>query len=215
MNPTFRRQLLITFIPAVAILIAIAAANVFFQVSILRLTRDVAHIAQIHPLSGFLSNVGALLWCATASICAFAAMTVRRTELKDKFWFLFYSALLSAYLLFDDFFVFHDVLAPLHLGLHEIVVYAAIAFAVLIYLMKFWRTILGTNYGFFVLALGFLSASVMIDVFVDPGRSGLRQWQFFLEDGAKFLGIASWFSYYVRTSYEFLIRACSLPKTPI
>jgi hypothetical protein len=207
MNPIFKRQLLVTFIPAVSILIAIALANVFFQVNILGLTRDVAHTAEIHPLTGFLSNVGALLWCATAAICAFAAMTVRGSELKDKFWFLFISAILSAYLLFDDFFLFHDDLAPRYLGLDEKVVYAALAFAVLIYLVKFWRTILRTNYGFFVLALGFLSASVMIDVFVDPGRSGLRHWQFFLEDGAKFLGIASWCSYYVRTSYQFVIRS--------
>jgi hypothetical protein len=83
------------------------------------MTRDIAAIAKIHPLSGFLSNLGILLWCAAASICSFAAMTLRKIKPRDIFWFLLSSAVLSAYLMFDDLFQFHEELAPTYLGLNE------------------------------------------------------------------------------------------------
>jgi hypothetical protein len=37
------------------------------------MTNDTAAIARIHPIAGILSNLGVLLWCASASICLFAA----------------------------------------------------------------------------------------------------------------------------------------------
>lgn len=176
------------------------------------MTRDVNAIANLHPLAGVLSNLGILLWCVAASIPLFAAAVIRNAAPKNKVWFLFFSALLSGYLLFDDFFMFHEDLAYRYFGIDEIVVYAGIAISALIYFVAFRRTILlQTRFGVLVLALGFLATSVILDVFEVwlIERIGVGT-QFFLEDGAKWLGIASWCSYYVQTSYQFITSTFGL-----
>ena len=205
------RQLLITFIPSISILVAMAVVSVLFQVSMPDMTRDVTAIANIPPLSGVLSNLGVLLWCAAASICIFAAMTLRNVEPRDTFRFLLSSGLLSAYLLFDDFFLFHEDLASRYLGLNEKVVYAALGIAVSAYLIAFRRVILRTNFGVLLLALGFLATSVVIDDILEPlVLWRLGDWEYFFEDGAKWLGIACWCSYYVQTSYQLLVSTSGL-----
>ena len=69
MKTVSARQLLITFIPSISILVAMVVVRVLFKVSMAAMTRDVTAIANIHPFSGILSNLGILLWCAAASIC--------------------------------------------------------------------------------------------------------------------------------------------------
>lgn len=205
------RQFLVTFIPSIAILAAVVAMGMHLRVEMDVLTRDVAAIANIHPLSGVLSNLGILLWCAAASVCAFAAIAVRHVTPREGFRFLLSSALLSAYLLLDDLFLFHDELARRYLGLDQIVIYAALAVAVSVYLVAFRRVILRTNFGMLLLALGFLATSVVIDAIFEPWLARLGQWQYLIEDGAKWLGIACWCSYYVRTSHQLLVGAVRGP----
>ncbi len=213
MKTVSARQLLITLIPSILILVAMATVSVLFQVSMGAMTRDVTAIANIHPLSGILSNLGVLLWCAAASICAFAAMTLRNVKPRDTFWFLLSSALLSAYLLFDDFFQFHERLASRYLGLNEKVVFAALGVVVSAYLIAFRRVILRTNVGVLLLALGFLATSVVIDSILESWLSRqIGHWSYLFEDGAKWLGIASWCSYYVHTSHQLLVSTFGLPN---
>ena len=209
------RQLLITFIPSISFLVVMAVVSVLFQVSMPAMTGDVTALAKIHPLSGILSNLGVLLWCAAASICVFAAMVLRNVEPRETFWFLFSSALLSAYLLFDDFFLFHEELAFRYLGLNQKVVYAALGIAVCAYIIAFRRVLLRTKFGVLLLALGFLAASVVMDAILEPWLLRLGHWEYFFEDGAKWLGIASWCSYYVHTSYQLLVSTFGLPSNAI
>jgi len=199
-------QLLITFVPSLCMLAAMALAGVLFQVDMDVMTRDVTATANVHPLTGILSNLGILLWCAAASICAFAAVTLRNVKPGEAFRFLLCSALLSAYLLLDDFFLFHDELAPRYLGVDEKLVYAALGIAVSAYLIAFWRVILQTHFAVLLLALGFLGIAVVMDALLEPWLRRLGHWEYFVEDGAKWLGIAAWCSYYVRTSYQLVAR---------
>src|SRR6266545_2176521 len=147
MKTASTRQMLITFVPSISILVATAMVSVLFQVRMDAMFQDVAAFAKIHPLTGILSSLGILLWCAAASICFSAAMTLRKVKPRDTFLFLLSSALLSTYLLFDDLFQFHEALAPRYLGLNEKVVYAALGIAVSAYLVAFRRVILQTNFG--------------------------------------------------------------------
>ncbi|MBI4780345.1 MAG: hypothetical protein HY785_03375 [Oscillatoriophycideae cyanobacterium NC_groundwater_1537_Pr4_S-0.65um_50_18] len=202
MKTVFARRLFITFLPAVFVLTAIAAVSVTYQVQIPLMTRDVTAIADIHPLSGILSNLGILLWCAATSICLFSALTLWRVKSKRIFWFLLSSALLSMYLLFDDFFLFHEVLIARYLGLSEKIVYGVLGIAISSYLIVFRRVILRTDYVYLLLALGLLTSSVFIDAALERWIWQLDQWMFLLEDGIKWLGIASWCSYYVQTSFQ-------------
>jgi hypothetical protein len=198
-------QLLITFVPSLCMLAAMAVAGVLFQVDMDVMTRDVTATANVHPLTGILSNLGILLWCAAASICAFAAVTLRNVKPGEAFRFLLCSALLSAYLLLDDFFLFHDELAPRYLGVDEKLVYAALGIAVCAYLIAFRRLILRTHFAVLVLAVGFLGIAVVMDALLEPWLRRLGHWEYFFEDGAKWLGIAAWCSYYVRTSHQLVV----------
>lgn len=195
-------QLLMTFVPSLIVVAAMAAAGVLFDVNMDVMTRDIAATANLHPLTGVLSNLGVLLWSAAASICAFAAMALRNSRPREPFRFLLCSALLSAYLLLDDFFLFHDELAPRYLGVDEKLVYAALGIAVCAYLIAFRRVILQTHFAVLLLALGFLGIAVVMDALLEPWLRRLGHWEYFFEDGAKWLGIACWCSYYVRTSHQ-------------
>ena len=206
MKKMFIRQLLITGIPSICILIGIVMANIIFGIDFRLMTSDVTAIAKINPLSGILSNFGIILWCSAASVCFFAAIAIRNTGSKDSFWFLVYSGLLSAYLLFDDFFEIHEILAGHYVGIREIYTYMVLGMAVLIYLFIFRRIIWRTNFSFLLMAFVLLGSSVVTDVFQEWLMLRIGHWEFFIEEGFKWLGIACWCSYYVRISYHFVVE---------
>jgi len=203
----FIRQLLITGIPAILILAGVALVSILLDINLGLLTRDPTSIAEINPLSGILSNFGIIMWCTAAAVCFFAAAAIRNTESNDFFWFLFCSGLLSAYLLFDDFFQFHEILAGNHVGISEKFTYTAIGTAVLIYLFIFRKKILLTNFSFLLISFIFLASSVATDVFQSLLMLRVGHWEFFIEEGTKWLGIAFWCSYYVQTSYHLIANA--------
>ena len=116
-----------------------------------------------------------------------------------------FSGGLSSYLLFDDFFMFHEQLAPQFLGLSEHDIYMVLGVAVLSYLFSFRHVILQTNFFLLFLAVSFLSMSVATDT-VSPWLWRLLDWEYLLEDGFKWLGIVTWVAYFANTSYYFIVR---------
>jgi hypothetical protein len=196
------RQLLITGIPSILILAGVAVVSIILDINLGLLTRDPTSIAKINPLSGILSNFGIILWCSAASVCLFASIAIRKKKSNDWFWFLFCSGILSAYLLFDDFFQFHEILAGDHVGISEKFTYFSLGISVLIYLFIFRRNIWQTNYSFLVISFIFLACSVAADVFQRSLMLRVGHWQFFIEEGAKWFGIACWCSYYLHSSYH-------------
>ena len=169
------------------------------------MTQDPAAIGGIHPLSGFVSSLGVLLWCATAAICFFTAWTILNSKQGDTFRFLLFSAILTSYLMLDDLFQIHEELASEYLGLNEKIVTASLSIAILAHLITFRQIILRTNFSVLLLALGFFATSVAID----------QVWcrEYFYEDGTKLLGIACWCSYFAQTSYRFLVGAFNRPAS--
>lgn len=200
-------QFAITLIPAVIILLLAVILTKVMDNEISFYTRDVTSIAGIHPLAGFLSNLGIYLWCTSASICAFAAWLYWSHKEKHTFWFLFSSFLLSFYLMVDDAFLVHERLANSLFGVGEKAVILALGIAVLSYLIFFKNIILKTGYVIFVASLGFLAFSVLVDLFQTYLEQILGTWRILAEDGFKWLGIVFWCSYYVRTSYLFAVKA--------
>ena len=170
------------------------------------MTRDMAAIARIHPLSGILSSFGVLLWCATVSICLFGAMAIRRRNDRGKLGLLLSSAALSPSLLADDFFMIHDFLAPVYFRFHEHFIFMSLGAAVLMYLFAFRKIIFQTAFGGLLLALGFLSVSVVTDTVLEPWFRQLGDWHYLFEDGSKWLGIACWCGYYSSTSYKLVME---------
>ncbi len=202
----FTQKLLVVYSFAIAMLVAIAAASILFAINVPSFTVDVAAIAAIHPFVGLLSNLGIMLWCISAAAGFFAAMILRATGKTERFSFLFCSALLSTYLMLDDAFLFHEVLAHDFFGLSEKAVFLLLGIAVLCYLIGFIQNILRTRYAILVTAVGFLATSVFVDAILEPWLSQLGQWQFFIEDGAKWLGIVSWCIYHVSTAFDIVVQ---------
>ncbi|OXU14750.1 hypothetical protein [Sedimentisphaera salicampi] len=209
------KQLFITLIPSTLVLLGAMAASIFFQVSMPSMTRDVTAIANIHPLSGALSNLGMVLWCVSAAVCGFAAIILRGFKPIGTFWFLLCSSLLSAYLLVDDLFLIHEVLSPCYLGLCEEFVFSALGIVLIGYIIVFRRIIMQTHFGALFLSLGFLAASAVIDVIVELLFGHIGQWMFFFEDGAKWLGIAFWCSYFLHTSYHLLVNTLGINRNAV
>jgi hypothetical protein len=211
MNHVSTRQLLMTFVPAGLLLAVVGILGFGYGQDIGQLMREPTATAQLHPLTGAVSNLGILLWAASASIALFAGWVLRGTDRGDAPGFLISSACLSAYLCLDDFFQIHEDLIGRYVGIRERYVYVALAVAVLVYLVRYRRVIMATHYPMLIIAIGFLGASVAIDEVLEPWLERLGQGRIFIEDGSKWLGIAAWCSYYARTSFGLLSDALRAP----
>jgi len=203
MKPPSARNLLNTYVPPLLMLACIAAVSRIYHVSVSTMTADPAAVARFHPLTGVLSNLGVLVWCAAASICAFAAAALPRDERTSRH-FLLTTAALSSYLMSDDLFLLHENLMP-YLGMKETAIYALLAIAVCAYFLAFWRVILRTDVFFLLAAGAFLAGSAGIDAVLEAWLlRHIGHWEYFIEDGAKWLGIASWCRYCASASLHLL-----------
>jgi hypothetical protein len=188
------------YLPALAVVGAVAVAAVFFDVAIPSVTRDIADEAGVGPFTGALSNLGILVWCATAAVTLFAGAITSKLGEKRQASFLFCFGLLTLILLFDDLFMLHEELVPRYLGVPDALTYAALAGLTAASLIGFRDVIWRSEYLPLGLALGFFSFSVAVDV--TDGLSVGSDWMYLVEDGAKFLGIVSWAGYFVRHGYQ-------------
>jgi hypothetical protein len=208
------KSLYFTIFPAGLVLVAIAAFSAIQQVPVSDITRDPTAIANVHPLTGFLSNLGILLWCATASICLFASAVVSGNGERRTRSFLFFAFVLSAYLLLDDLFLIHESLAHRYLGVGEKTVILLSGLSLLAFLFVFRTEILSTNYMMLLIALVMFASSVIVDYFSVRALSGFERWVHLFEDGFKWMGIASWCGYFSRTSFDLVVRRLQGSEQP-
>ncbi len=188
------------------VLVAVALAAKFLQVNIINFLYDPATITNGHPLVGFLSNLGVLFWCAATCICLFTAVLLRTRGAREIYLFVLSAGIVSAILTLDDLFMFHDFdgLAKRYLGLGEEVADVILAVIVAVFLIRFRKTILQSEFGLLLLALGLGVLSIYIDLYI-PHLEDLDNWRNLAEDGLKWLAIVSWFTYYVRYCYRALV----------
>lgn len=93
---------------------------------------------------------------------------LRNSQAKDVYQFLLYSALLTTYLLIDDFFQIHDHYLHYKLGISEKITYMVLGIASCTLIIKFRQTILRTDYFIMLLGIGFLAISVIADGILAP-----------------------------------------------
>lgn len=158
-------------------------------------TRDVFTLGTIPVWTGLVSNVGAMTWAATAGICFFAAVTSSGAGRERGL--LAGGGLISGVLLFDDFFAVHEWVAPDIVGIPEEVVYSVYVTLIGGLLIGFRREILDRRPGLLATALGLLGVSLGIDQFLGAPDYDQRGVKTFIEDSFKFVGIATWFAYFV------------------
>lgn len=189
------RLLAIIYLPAVLLLLAVAFAAWTTGIPVSRFLLDPAILSGTHPLLGVLSNVGVLLWAATAAICGFTATLLYRCGgEREQIAYLLAIGMLTACLLIDDLFLLHEWFFPVVLGVQQPIVLAAygVLFAALV--LRFAVVILRYDPTLLVLAAAFFSVSLATDL-LPAGWFQTWNLLYLLEDGAKWLGIVSWSSH--------------------
>lgn len=165
------------------------------------LTRDPANSQSFPFYVGSVSHLGILLWCATATVCAGAALVLRASRDGAVPWAFFLSAAaLSSLLMLDDLLLFHEQFFPFYLGIPEGVTYGAYATCVFGFLLVFRTTILQTAFPVLLSAGALLALGMFADTMTNAMADTSQK--FLVEDGFKLLGICGWFSYFGHTAYQ-------------
>ncbi len=171
------------------------------------LLRDTVTVLNGRFYDGLASNLGALIWCATAAICLFRGAELRTWRRGDPLArFLLAAGVLTAMLALDDLFLIHEEVMPVFLRVPERAVLAVYALAFAVYLAIGWPHILRADAPILALAIGFFATSLAIDQVRE-----LRIYAAVLgsdhalariaEDGAKLMGIAAWAVFHVRAAW--------------
>ena len=191
--------LLLLYLPPLLALSAVALVSTQTGIPMGIFMRDPTATAGIHPLTGAVSNFGALLWCASATICLFSWASLRHRLGETRFSrFLLYSAFMTILLLLDDLFLFHEVIFNRYFGVPEKMTFIGYGGLILCGMMMFKECILKTEYLILLIALGFFGLSLVVDAFQEVIEPFLGQWRILFEDGFKLLGIVGWFGYFSR-----------------
>ncbi len=147
---------------------------------------------------GFVSNLGVMIWSATAAICLFAAALFALLKADRALtWFALSSGLLTGWLALDDAFLVHETVLP-SFGIPQNAVIAAYAALALLYIASSWRVILASD--FWVLFVG--GAALVLSILVDTVFSSLAPGLVYIEDSAKFFGIFCWASFHITTLFD-------------
>lgn len=155
--------------------------------------RDLAQTCG-HPLGvGLLSNFGYLLWMATAAICLFTALSRVSGVAGRPRQLLLAGGAFSLLLCIDDMFLLHDrYISPN-------VLYLLYAVFALLILFRFRPLVLRLGGPVFLVAVGLLGGSLVIDKIQKLLPFAYTDVQL-VEEGLKFLGIATWLHFWWRAS---------------
>lgn len=162
------------------------------------LTRDPNAITPSKSYFGVISNLGVLFWSFSAVVCLytysllFDSISNRNQQTQSNLSVLLWGGIISMMLLFDDFFLLHEVVFKALFSLDEKVTFAIYGVILLYYLFRFRKFIFQKSpYIFLLLSFFFFGLSLVFDFlprFTD-------QWHHLFEDAPKFLGIVSWFAF--------------------
>ncbi|MGH2568935.1 MAG: hypothetical protein ACRDGA_11400 [Bacteroidota bacterium] len=149
---------------------------------------------------GMLSHLGVMLWAGSAAVCLFGANLLLRSwssglDVKESGRFLLASGLVASGLMLDDALLLHDRVFPWTFHIHELVVFAVYLGVVLLYLYRFARKILESEYLLLLISGTCLFIMVLMDHLLP-----FTPLETFFEDSLKFLGIVFFFAYYARTA---------------
>ncbi|OKH46952.1 hypothetical protein NIES2101_24375 [Calothrix sp. HK-06] len=161
--------------------------------------------------------IGILFWCASAVICLFTSYVLtKHKELQTRKWskFLLYSGCITLIMLFDDLFQIHEYYyqpfidlstvknARFFINLFELLFFVIYFVLISIYILKFKALFKKTNYPIFSLTILFFALSILVDI----GTPETMVLHTSIEEGSKFLGIVTWFTYFLDCCYEQIQR---------
>lgn len=149
--------------------------------------------------TGLVSNLGVLAWTVGAAAAFAGAWLCRLGGRARASRFLTGGCLVGCILLADDLFQFHAILLPAELNIPKFLGQAAIGGAVVVWVVRHLPEIRRTHVHLLLAAGAALAASFIVDSVYAPAPG--EGWNI-IEDGAKFLGILAWSTYFVVTTRD-------------
>ena len=193
---SFKNALRWALIPALTVYVAALGLSDLAGIDSQKVLRDLAQTCSTPAGVGLLSNLGYLMWLAAAAVALFTAygglpgIKGKQKELLTcGGWF-------SLILCIDDMFLLHDrYIGPTFLY----VVY--ILFSILI-ATRYRKQLIAYKGEIFLLAVALLGTSIAIDLLqpVERDQPAVYMISQLIEEGSKFLGIATWVLYWWQTS---------------
>ena len=194
------------FLPGILFLMILIVFSVLTDTYFGLLSRDVNGIYNAPPYIGMLSNTGIILWSFTVAILfATFKLSLILDKNKAQSKFLLFTGGLSLLMLIDDLFMLHEYVIPIYFHLHDSLFYFIYGLSVILICFFYFNLILKTDYILFLAAFLLFALSGFFSESVDYFGIKVPQ-QHFFEDGTKFIGIVSWFFYFVRTCYRYIIN---------
>ncbi len=181
----------------------LSAAFLQSEIPVERLLRD----------GGAISNLGVMLWTATAATCALAALALLSSTAKIGTVVTFIvGATFSGLLAIDDMFMLHDKVLP-NIGIPENLIFATYVIVTLTYVAFSWRNVFMSAPWHLVFTGAVLAAGLAIDVTKDNASGILLDWLYandhmriMGEDGFKFIGIGAWLTLHLRAALTALAQ---------
>ena len=202
MKDSINKALRWALIPALFVYVASLSLSGLAGIKGQQVLRDLAQTCGTPAGVGLLSNLGYLLWLAAAAVALFTAYSEQPGVRGKQYELLACGGWFSFILCIDDMFLLHDR----YIGQTFLyVVY--MVFAALI-ATRYRRQLMASRGELFLLAVALLGASIGIDQFQRDLPFKYETVQL-VEEGAKFLGIATWVLYWWQASTQSLNNAQS------
>lgn len=194
------KLLIFLYLPVVVLLVIVGVlSRVSDNLTLALLVRDPSLSGSLPVGSGIVSQFELVLWSASMTVCAVGWVLFGRTgEYSEPRRLLLHFGIITIILFLDKMFMFHGDIAPKQLQVNKSIVIAAYLILVLTFVYLNRKEILSSEYLLLVLALVMFGASVFLDALplTDLGVPLFgQQIRFFLEDGFKFAGVATWLAY--------------------
>ena len=202
MKDSINKALRWALIPALLVYVASLSLSGLAGIKGQLVLRDLAQTCGTPAGVGLLSNLGYLLWLAAAAVALFTAYSGQPGVRGKQYELLACGGWFSFILCIDDMFLLHER----YIGQTFLyVVY--MVFAALI-ATRYRRQLMASRGELFLLAVALLGASIGIDQFQRDLPFKYESVQL-VEEGAKFLGIATWVLYWWQASTQSLNNAQS------
>lgn len=199
----FRSLTTVMFVMYTPAIILFAIIHLQTKIPVTSLMRDPLAVTNAPFYFGAISNIGILFWCSAVAICFFSFRLLSDIRINKEFQrFFLFSGGITSILLLDDLFLLHEQVFPSYLNISEKLVFLGYGMIMSLYLIRFRKTILKTEFILLILAFCFLGLSVIIDKLLIVSTLLGDERRILLEDGFKLLGIISWFTYFARTCVE-------------
>lgn len=199
--------LLAILAPSLVLMLGLVAISAIADIPSGTLTRDPVATLGGACYVGCLSNLGILAWASATAVCFFSSSLLYGSPTAR---FLFTTGAFTLFLLLDDLFLFHEQVFPKTLHVPETLVLLAYIGVALLYGLACRRFLCQGSKLILAAACIFFATSLGLDAIGDDWLAGNHYW---LEDGAKFLGIVTWTTFLLLYCGRVLKAGAGLQQT--